>query len=167
MPGTVLRASCGTGGTVCLRLCCRLELICSVSWDLSCLEWNVTLIHPNPSVLIRKLSQHPLDDRPHFYREKNSLAPFLLSILRPPRPEFKLNKQQLHSMLSRFFSTLMPIFMRGFGVGKSKMINQWDFTTVSYMDSSALFYCIYSPYCSDGSREGVIHNFLHSHSGGK
>ena len=50
----VLRVK-STEGAVRLRLCCRLELICSVSWDLSCLEWNLTLVHPSPPVLIRKL----------------------------------------------------------------------------------------------------------------
>lgn len=65
-------------GTICLRLCCRLELICRVSRDLSCLEWNVTLVHLNPSVLIRKLCSTLARWQATFLHRKTSLAPFVL-----------------------------------------------------------------------------------------
>lgn len=65
-----------------LRPRCRLELICSVPRDLSCLEWNLTLVHTSPSVLLRKLCSALVRWRATFLQRKEpSMAPF--SSLKP------------------------------------------------------------------------------------
>lgn len=71
------------------------DLQCLLGFKLSWVKCNTR--PSKPSVLIRKLCLTLVRWRATFLQRKRSLAPFLLRILRPPRPVLKLNKQSIHS----------------------------------------------------------------------
>lgn len=71
---------------------CWVDVSCSVSWDLNCLEWNIRHIHPNPPLFIRKLVRW----QDTFLESKEKYWPtaFLPPVL-PLLPLLDLNVQSL------------------------------------------------------------------------